>query len=84
MQKEENKAVIGDQEILETEMTEQQKYLAKQITDLRNKKAKLGFDMDQIEAALNVFQNSFIQSTKETSEEVLKSETKTLNTEGGK
>ena len=65
MQKEENKAVIGDQEILETEMTEQQKYLAKQITDLRNKKAKLGFDMDQIEAALNVFQNTFIASTEE-------------------
>ena len=65
MQKEENKAVIGDQEILETEMTEQQKYLANQITDLRNKKAKLSFDMDQIEAALNVFQNTFIASTKE-------------------
>ena len=65
MQKEENKAVIGDQEILETEMTEQQKYLAKQITDLRNKKAKLGFDMDQIEDALNVFQKTFIASTKE-------------------
>jgi len=65
MQKEESKAVIGDQEILETEMTEQQKYLAKQITDLRNKKAKLGFDMDQIEAALNVFKNTFIASTKE-------------------
>ena len=65
MQKEENKAVIGDQEILETEMTEQQKYLANQITDLRNKKAKLAFDMDQIEAALNVFQNTFIASTKE-------------------
>ncbi len=40
MQKEENKAVIGDNEILETEMTEEQKYLANQITDLRNKKAK--------------------------------------------
>ena len=65
MQKEESKAVIGDQEILETEMTEQQKYLANQITDLRNKKAKLSFDMDQIEAALNVFQNTFIASTKE-------------------
>ena len=74
MQKEENKAVIGDQEILETEMTEQQKYLAKQITDLRNKKAKLGFDMDQIEAALNVFQNTFIKSTQEVADEVLKDE----------
>ena len=72
MQKEENKAVIGDQEILETEMTEQQKYLANQITDLRNKKAKLTFDMDQIEAALNVFQNTFIATTKEEADEVLK------------
>ena len=65
MQKEENKAVIGDKEILESEMTPEQQYLANQITDLRNKKAKLSFDMDQIEAALNVFQNTFIASTKE-------------------
>ncbi len=60
----ENKAVVGDKEILESEMTEQQKYLANQITDLRNKEAKLTFDMDQIKAALTVFQNSFIASTK--------------------
>ena len=72
MQKEENKAVIGDQEILETEMTEQQKYLANQITDLRNKKAELSFDMDLIEAALTVFQNTFIATTKEEADEVLK------------
>ena len=72
MQKEENKAVIGDQEILETEMTEQQKYLANQITALRNKKAKLSFEMDQIEAALTVFQNTFIATTKEEADEVLK------------
>ncbi len=71
MQKEENKAVIGDKEILETEMTEQQKYLASQITDLRNKEVKLQFDMDQIKAALTVFQNTFIASTKETADEVL-------------
>ena len=75
MQKEENKAVIGDQEILESEMTEQQKYLANQITDLRNKEAKLSFDMDQIEAALTVFQNTFIASTKEEADEVLKKDT---------
>ena len=57
---EENKAVIGDNEILETEMTEEQKYLANQITDLRNKKAKIQFDLDQIQAALTVFENTFI------------------------
>jgi|TARA_R100001443_G_scaffold117437_1_gene142680 hypothetical protein len=68
---EDNKAVIGDKEILESEMTEQQKYLANQITDLRNKEAKLKFDLDQIVAALNVFQNTFIASTQEVADEVL-------------
>jgi hypothetical protein len=52
-------------------MTEQQKYLANQITDLRNKEAKLTFDMDQIKAALTVFQNSFIASTKQEADKVL-------------
>tara|TARA_R100000935_G_scaffold47983_1_gene72262 strand:- start:402 stop:656 length:255 start_codon:yes stop_codon:yes gene_type:complete len=69
---EENKAVIGDKQILESEMTEQQKYLAKQITDLRNKESKLQFDMDQIKAALTLFQNTFIQSTQDEAKEVLK------------
>ncbi len=69
--KQENKAVIGDKEILESEMTPKQQYLAKQITDLRNKEAKLTFDMDQIKAALTVFQNSFIASTKQEADKVL-------------
>jgi len=71
VKKEVNKAVIGDNEILETEMTEEQKYLANQITDLRNKKAKIQFDLDQIQAALTVFENTFIASTKEKADEVL-------------
>ena len=73
---EDNKAVIGDKEILESEMTEQQKYLANQITDLRNKEAKLKFDLDQIVAALNVFQNTFIASTQEAADEILTEEDK--------
>ena len=76
VKQEENKVIIGDKEILESEMTPEQQYLAKQITDLRNKKAKITFDLDQIEAALNVFQNTFIASTKEKAEEVLKEEDK--------
>ena len=71
MQKEEKKAVIGDNEILEKEMTEEQKYLANQITDLRNKKAKIQFDLDQIQAALTVFENTFIASNKKEADEVL-------------
>jgi len=76
--KQENKIVVGDKEILESELTPEQKYLANQITDLNNKKAKLQFDLDQIQAALNVFQNTFIETTKEVADEVLESETKTL------
>ena len=52
-------------------MSEEQKYLANQITDLRNKKSKIQFDLDQIQAALTVFENTFIASTKEKADEVL-------------
>jgi len=68
---EENKAMVGDKEILESEMTDKQKYLANQITNLRQKREQMLFDLDQVDAALNVFQNNFIASTKEKSEEVL-------------
>ena len=68
---EENKATVGDKEILESEMTDKQKYLANQITNLRQKREQMLFDLDQVDAALNVFQNNFIASTKEKSEEVL-------------
>jgi len=52
-------------------MTDKQKYLANQITNLRQKREQMLFDLDQVDAALNVFQNNFIASTKEKSEEVL-------------
>ena len=61
MQKDENKAVKSD----EKEMTEHQQYLANQIQDLRKKRDSLQFDLDQIVAALTVFENTFIASTKE-------------------
>jgi|TARA_R100001509_G_scaffold66107_1_gene36605 hypothetical protein len=71
---EENKAMVGDKEILESEMTDKQKYLANQITNLRQKREQMLFDLDQVDAALNVFQNNFIASTKEESEQILKEE----------
>jgi len=67
----ENKAMVGDKEILESEMTDKQKYLANQITNLRQKREQMLFDLDQIDAALQVFQNNFIASTKEEADEVL-------------
>ena len=52
---EENKATVGDKEILESEMTDKQKYLAKQITNLRGKKENMLFDISQVDAALHFF-----------------------------
>ena len=73
---------IGDQEIKESEMTDQQKYFARQIQDLRAKKDKINFEADQVIAALNVFQTELIKTVQETAKEVLKEES--TKTEGGK
>ena len=48
-----------------------QKYLTSQITDLRNKKARIQFELDQVQASLTVFENTLVKSTEE---EVEKSE----------
>tara|TARA_R100000388_G_scaffold18842_1_gene14505 strand:- start:332 stop:577 length:246 start_codon:yes stop_codon:yes gene_type:complete len=76
MQKEESKAIIGDTELLESEMTDKQKYLANQITNLRSKKENMLFDMSQVDAALHFFTNQFIASTQEKAEEVLNKDEK--------
>jgi|TARA_E500000318_G_scaffold87999_1_gene85072 uncharacterized protein YlxW (UPF0749 family) len=74
----ENVVHIDDTELKESEMSNDQKYFFKQIHDLRNKKARLQFELDQIQASLSVFENSLVQSTKAQAEEVLTSETKTI------
>jgi len=78
----ENTMQIDGNEVKESDMTDQQKYFARQIQDLRAKKAKIDFDADQIVAALNVFQNELIKTVQETAKEVLKEES--TKTEGGK
>jgi len=70
----ENLVFINDKEIKESDMTDEQKYFTRQVQDLRNKKARLQFELDQINASLQVFQNSLIESTKEKAEEVLVNE----------
>ena len=49
----------------------QQQYLHRQILDLNNKKQQTEFQLDQINASLSVFNNAFINSTKEQADEVL-------------
>ena len=72
---EENTVSIDGTEIKESEMTDQQKYFARQINDLRNKKSRLEFEIDQVVASLNTFQAALINSTKQTAEEVLETKT---------
>jgi cell division protein ZapA (FtsZ GTPase activity inhibitor) len=72
----ENTMTIDGNEIKESDMTDAQKYYARQIQDLRIKKQKIDFEADQVVAALNVFQNELIKSTKAVADELLESETK--------
>jgi len=62
-----------------SDLTPQQQYLHSQILDLSNKKRQTEFQLDQINASLSVFNNAFVDSTKEQADEVLESETKTLD-----
>ena len=73
---------IDGNEVKESDMTDQQKYFARQIQDLRAKKTKIEFDADQIVAALNVFQNELIKSVQDTAKKVLEEDS--TKTKGGK
>ena len=65
---------IDDQEIKVSELSDQQKYLHSQLLDLRNKEASLKFQLDQVAASMSVFQNAFMEASKEVAEEVLEKE----------
>jgi len=69
---EENVVSINGTELKESDMTNEQKYFSQQVQDLSNKKSKLEFDLDQIVASLNVFQNALINTTKKEAEKILK------------
>jgi len=69
--KKENTITIDGVEIKESELTDQQKYLTSQCRDLLGKKSRIEFELDQVQASLNVFQQALVQTTKETAEEIL-------------
>ena len=58
-------------QVKDEDLTEEQKYFKTQILDLRNKKARLDFELDQIIASLSVFENSLIHSMKKAADEIL-------------
>ena len=63
--------MIDDKEIKVSELTNEQQYFHSQILDLTNKQKRIQFELDQVNASLNVFQNAFIESAKQKADEVL-------------
>tara|TARA_R100001440_G_scaffold57521_1_gene77388 strand:- start:629 stop:877 length:249 start_codon:yes stop_codon:yes gene_type:complete len=77
-QKQEPVVMLDDKEMKVSDLTPQQKYLHSQILDLNNQEARIKFQLDQVQASKSVFEKAFIDSAKEQAEEVLETETKTI------
>ena len=77
-QTEQPKVIFNDEEIKLSDLTPQQQYLHSQILDLANQQSRIEFQLDQVKASKSVFEKAFIDSTKEQADEVLETETKTL------
>tara|TARA_R100000935_G_scaffold8349_1_gene17612 strand:- start:53 stop:259 length:207 start_codon:yes stop_codon:yes gene_type:complete len=61
-------------EAKEVELSEKQQYIQLQLTDLANKEKNLMFQLDQVKASQQVFNQAFIEASKEVSDKVLKEE----------
>ncbi len=70
----ENTITIDGNELKESDLTDKQKYLTSQCRDLLGKKSRIEFELDQVQASLNVFQKALVDSTKEVAEEILTEE----------
>ena len=77
-QNQEPVVTLNDKEMKVSDLTPQQQYLHSQILDLNNQEARLKFQLDQVQASKSVFEKAFINSAKEQADEVLETETKTL------
>ena len=70
----ENVVFLGDKEIKVADLSDEQKYFHSQVIDLSNQKARITFQLDQVNASLKVFEDAFVNSTKEKAEEVLETD----------
>ena len=61
-------------ESVEVRLSEKQKYIQSQLDNLESKETNLMFQLDQIKAAQQVFNNAFVEASKEVAEEVLEEE----------
>ena len=58
----------------EVKLSDKQQYIQLQLTDLNNKEKNLMFQLDQVKASQQVFNQAFIEASQEVAEEVLKEE----------
>tara|TARA_R100000458_G_C8222109_1_gene206136 strand:- start:114 stop:362 length:249 start_codon:yes stop_codon:yes gene_type:complete len=77
-EKQEPLVMLDDKEMKVSDLTPQQQYFHSQILDLSNQEARIKFQLDQVQASKSVFEKAFIDSTKEQADEILETETKTL------
>jgi hypothetical protein len=66
---ESNVVTIAGKEYEESNLDDQQMYLINQIRDLQAKAANLRFQLDQVQAAQDVFTNGLIASVEESDED---------------
>ena len=66
---ESNVVTIAGKEYEESTLDDQQMYLINQIRDLQSKAAGLRFQLDQVQAAQDVFTNGLIASVEESDED---------------
>ena len=62
---------VDGTEMYVRDLNENQRYLYHQMQDLTRKQFTAQSELDQINAALSVFKNAFVNSTKEQADEVL-------------
>ena len=62
---------VDGTEMYVRDLNENQRYIYHQIEDLSRKQFTAQSELDQINAALSVFKNAFINTTKEQADEVL-------------
>jgi hypothetical protein len=58
----------------EVKLSDKQQYIQLHLTDLNNKEKALMFQLDQVKASQQVFNQAFIEASQEVAEEVLKEE----------
>jgi len=61
---EEKKHIIGDQEVKDADLTPEQHHHKNHVISLRNKIAKLQFEIDDLVPSLTWHENALIETTK--------------------